>query len=390
MRKRKKSRKKSSAVHNLTPEQEAVVSSLIASFPSTDRQQVISQLSSPLVARAFLEKLTPKDETVIEVVLAVSEAFPQKEVQKAARKLLFKLKTRGYKVPEIKKDLDSGPILKPVMEEKPEALLGSYDSAGTRGVMVAIPRFPKGFDVAMGVISEAQGMLEFFYGAYSKKGMKEFKQALQQSDEMTMVETSLDHAATALEKAYEANKEASNDAVKGYAEFRSLLLDKANLLGHPPIYESVPEGDIDTGLVTETNLERLFSHPLMNSFIISNEKFPDLVDEISKLDDSPIYLTAEQKSERRKEIEHKWLTENITLEERQQLKYRLEEMAYVLWGKEEQELARIALAAAKIIGEEKNIVLDYLFTKTLSLALGEPKDWEKETEEDSESLVINP
>jgi len=78
------------------------------------------------------------------------------------------------------------------------------------------------------------------------------------------------------------------------------------------------------------------------------------------------------------------------LEERQQLKYRLEEMAYVLWGKEEQELARIALAAAKIIGEEKNIVLDYLFTKTLSLALGEPKDWEKETEEDSESLVINP
>jgi len=390
MRKRKKSRKKSSAVHNLTPEQEAVVSSLIASFPSTDRQQVISQLSSPLVARAFLERLTPKDETLIELVLAVSEAFPQKEVQKAARKLLFKLKTRGYKVPQIRKDLDSAPIIKPVMKEKPEALLGSYDSTGTRGVMVAIPRFPKGFDVAMGVISEIQGILEFFHGTYSKKGMKEFKQALLQSDEMTMVETSLAHAATVLEKAYKAAEDAPGEGVSAYAEFRPTLLTKTDLIDTPPIYELISEEDANAALVTQSSLDKLFAHPLMKLFIIHHEKLSDLVDELSKLDDSPIYLTEEQKSERRKEIEQKWLTENINLEEREQLKYRLEEMAYVLWRKEEQELARVALAAAKIIVEEKNIVLDYLFTKTVSLALGEPEDTEKDTEEDSDSLILSP
>ena len=386
---KKKSKKRKQSPLALTPEQEAQLSFLLADYKNASAQEMVAQISSPLLARAFVEKL-PLENGLSELVTRISEAFPQKEVQKSIRKLLFKLKTKGFEVPSLGKEDKSEPIIKPIMQENPRAMLGSYDAAGTRGVMVAIPRFPRGFDVAMGVISEQQGILEFFYGTYSKKGLKEVENTLLQSDDMIMVETSLAHAATALEKAYGSSEETSGEGVRAYAEFRPMLLAKTGLLEIPPIYELVSEEEENTALVTQGNLDKLFAHPLMNLFIINHEKLSELVDEISKLDDSPIYLTEEQRSERRKELEQRWLTENITLEERQQLKYRLEEMAYVLWKKEEQELARIALAAAKIIGEEKNIVLDYLFARTLSLALGEPDDTEKDTEEDSEPLIINP
>lgn len=386
---KKKSKKKKQSTLALTPEQETELSSLLANYKHASAQDTVAQISSPFLARAFVEKL-PLENGLSELITRISETFPQKEVQKSIRKLLFKLKTKGFDVPDLVKGEDSGSIIKPVTQEDPEALIGSYDAAGTRGVMVALPRFPRGFDVGMGIISEKHGILEFFYGAYSKKGFKEVKETLLQSEDMIMVKTSLSHAATTLEKAYRAAEDAPGEGVRAYAEFRSTLLSKTDLIDTPPIYELISEEDANADLVTQSSLDKLFSHPLMKLFIINHEKLSDLVDEISKLDDSPIYLTEEQKSERRKEIEQKWLTENITLEERRLLKYRLEEMAYVLWTKEKQELARIALAAAKIIGEEKNIVLDYLFTRTLLLALGEPEDMEKDTEEDSDSLIISP
>ena len=386
---KKKSKKKKQSTLALTPEQETELSSLLANYKHASAQDIVAQISSPFLARAFVEKL-PLENGLSELITRISETFPQKEVQKSIRKLLFKLKTKGFEVPSLGKKDRSEPIIKPIMQENPRAMLGSYDAAGTRGVMVAIPRFPRGFEVAMGIINEQQGILEFFYGTYSKKGLKELENTLLQSDDMIMVETSLAHAATALEKAYGSSEETSGEGIRAYAEFRSTLLSKTDLIDTPPIYELISEEEVNADLVTQSTLDKLFAHPLMKLFILNHERLSDLVDEISKLDDSPIYLTEEQKSERRKEIEQKWLTENITLEERQQLKYRLEEMAYVLWKKEEQELARIALAAAKIIGEEKNIVLDYLFTRTLSLALGEPEDTEKDTEEDSDSLIISP
>ena len=390
MSKKKKSREKTLSSTALSPEQETKLSSLLADYKDTDPRQIVKEIPSPFIAKVFIEKLPPEGSDLVQLILAVMDTFPQKEVQKAARKLLFKLKTKGIEVPDIKKGDVQTPIIKPIAQENPEALLGSFDPAGTRGVMVALPRFPKGFDVGIGVISERQGILEFFYGTYSKKGFKEMKKALLESDDMIMVKTSLAHAATAIEKAYAVNQDSGTEAARAYAEFRSTLLNKTDLLERSPIYELISETEIDTSLVTQSNLDKLFVHPLMKLLIINHEKLSDLMDEISALDDSPIYLTEEQKSVRREEIQQKWLANNMTFEERQTLRYRLEEMAYILWNKEDQELARIAVVAAKEIVGEKNIVLDYLFTRTLSLALGEPQDTEGDTEEDAGSLIINP
>ena len=373
MSKKKSNKRKKLTIAALTPEQETLLSSLLSNYKHLSVQDIVAQISSPLLAKAFVERL-PLENGLSQLITGISEAFPQKEVRKSIRKLLFKLKTKGFDVPDLFKVESSSPILKPVPQEDPQALIGTYDAAGNRGVMVALPRVPRGFDVGMGIISEERGILEFFYGTYSKKGFKQVKETLLQSENMSMVDTSLAHAATALERAYKASENAPSEGVRAYAEFRSLLLEKTSLLETPPIHELITEEDIDKALVTENNLDKLFAHPLMKLFTINHEKLSDLIREISNIDDSHIYLTDAQKSERKRELQEKWLAENITLKQRQQLKYRLEEMAYLLWKKEQQELAHLALAAAKIIQEEKNIVLDYLFTRTLSFALGESED----------------
>ncbi len=387
-KKKKKSRKKHPPLV-LTPEQENKLASLLSKYKDSDPNILVEEISSPQFAAAFLEKL-PVENNLSQLLVAVFEKFPQKEVRKALRKLLFKLKTKGFEVPPLEKEDRSEPIIKPVMQESPRAMLGSYDAAGTRGVMVAIPRFPRGFDVAMGVISEQQGILEFFHGAYSKRGLKEVENTLLQSDDMTMVETSLAHAATALEKAYASGEEAAGQGARAYAEFRPALLSKTDLLELPPIYEFVPQAQIDTQTLTHDSLDELFAHPLMKFFIINSEKLSDLVEEISKLQDSPIYLTEEQKLERRRELEQKWIQENLGAQERGAIKYRLEEMAYILWRKEERKLAWIAVTAASIIEEENNIALDYLFSRTLSLALGELQGTDQDAEENPDSLIISP
>ena len=385
----KKKRSKKNAALSLTPEQEKELAALLHSYKNADAREFAKRISSPQLARAFIENLSPEP-GLSQLIVAISEAFADKQVQKAIRKLLFKLKTRGLETPQISKADEATPIIRPVAQESPEAFLGSYDAAGTRGVMVALPRFPRGFDVAMGVISEEHGILEFFYGAYSKKGLREVRETLLQSEDMVMVKTTLSHAATALEKAYSANEDATAQGPRAYAEFRPTLLAKTELLETSPIHDHITESEIDAITITRDTLERLFGHHLMKFFVINHEKLPDLLDEISKLDDSPIYLTEEQKAQRQKEIEKRWLTENITHERREILKYRLEEMAYVLWNKEEQELAKIATAAAQMIPKENSNVLDYLFSRTLSLALGEPEDTDKDTEKSPDSLIISP
>ncbi len=389
MSRKKKSKKKAQFSPSLTPEQENKIISLLATYKEADPKSIVEEISSPLLATAFLAKL-PVEDNLSQLLVAISKKFPQKEVRKALRKLLFKLKTKGFDVPVLREGDKSEPVIKPVMQESPRAMLGSYDAAGTRGVMVAIPRFPKGFDVAMGVISERQGIFEFFYGAYSKKGLKEVENTLLQSDDMIMVETSLAHAATALEKAYASSEEATREGPRAYVEFRPTLLAKTDLLEASPIYDLIPESEIDTQGLTRETLDKLFGHPLMELFIINHEKLKELVDEISKLDDSPIYLTDEQKLERRRELEQKWLEENMTPQERQAVQYRLEEMAYILWRKEEQDLARIAVAAAKLMDDDQGMVLDYLFERTLSLVLGEERQGEEENEKEPDSLIIKP
>ena len=100
----------------------------------------------------------------------------------------------------------------------------------------------KGVDVGVGLVSDEQGILQFFFGNFSKKRAREIEDSMK-AETGLLVETSLSHAATILEDAYGLHGKEPSQAAAEYLELGENLLARggsvaarvvfvAELIGH--------------------------------------------------------------------------------------------------------------------------------------------------------------
>ncbi|NIR15222.1 MAG: hypothetical protein GWN86_15315, partial [Desulfobacterales bacterium] len=177
MAKRKKPKKKKPHPSSLLPqEQQTQLTALLENFKNLTHANVNEQIASPELAQVFVEGLPAKDPEVIPVLLAVREAFPQKNVQKAIKKTIFKLKQKGITHPDLEPEKGPPVLARSSEVTDPAAFLGPIDGSGSRGVLLMLPQIPTGVDVGMGAISDELGFIQFFVGRYSKKQLKEIKE----------------------------------------------------------------------------------------------------------------------------------------------------------------------------------------------------------------------
>ncbi|MFC1823633.1 hypothetical protein ACFL9T_13060 [Thermodesulfobacteriota bacterium] len=392
---KKRNLKKKKAKHSatLSSEEEVLLASLLSNSVEINPGNIQEKVPSPRLAQALLEKLPPNTPEIVPLIQAVSGAFREKKVQKAVARAVFRLKKKGISVPIQKAD-DSQPVFHSARQEasEPYAFLGPIDGMGNRAVFLAMPQIPKDVDLGMGIINDEQGILNFIHGRYSKKRLKEVQEHFFSQVEH-MVETSLPHVATVLERAFENNQDSVDEASRDYLSLRPWILENVTMLDRAVIYDSLPIDTVENEILTESMIEKLLDQEFMLSWIIEPEQAEGLMEGIAKIEESPLHLTEEQKANRVNEIKESTLIELFPEQKRSILKTRLEEMAYLFYKQDAQDYALLSLASALSLEQKDspihvNAFLKAMIERSISYYEEAGKQWEGSTEKEEESSKI--
>ena len=349
---KKKKQKKQAAYPALSQDEQRLLDRLLEDLETIDPAALAERIPGPPVAEALLENLPLQEAKAPEILSELRKAFPQKSVQKAVRKAVFRLKQRGITLPD--GEPDQAPTFA-VAKEEPSVYIGPIDGSGNRPLLIVLPRGASGVDLAMGAVNDEQGIIEFIYGRYSKKRMKEVRD-LFFSKVPHMVETTLSHAVTVLEDAYRKEEGKPGPATGEYLRLRPWLLENVEPLDRPVVSDFIPMESVTADILTPTQLERLLQHELMISWVLDPEKLRPLSEEIVRAQESPIFISEGQRREHLNKIREDSLVKLFGEKDRMLFRTRLEEMAFVFFKIGEETLARLCLAAALSLEEKTSLL----------------------------------
>jgi len=336
----------------LSPEEQRLLSRILEDLETLAPAELVGRIPNASLAERLVESLPPQAPGTPELVAEIDKAFPHKALQKAVKKKRFQLKQKGISLAEPK------PLQGPAFSlstEEPEAYIGPIDAAGNRPILIVIPHPLSGVDLAMGVISAEKGILEFLFGRYSRKKMKELKEVFF-AKVPHMVETSLSHVRTVLEDAYNLEKGNPGESAREYLGLRPWLIKNAELLDRPAVSEFIALDSITPGMLTQTEVQRLLSHELMLSWAVDPERLVILMDEITRAEESPIFISEAQRREHILLIKEEGVTKIFDDKERRILRDRLQETAYVFFKIGDEPLARLCLTASLRIDQKDSLL----------------------------------
>ncbi len=377
MAQKKKAKRKKETVDS--PSEVAFVNALIKEVENLTPSEIISRISSPNIARIFIERLPLESKAFLSLLVALDSYFKEKSVKKAIKRALFRLDKAGVEIREFyeqSQEIKGPVVLNTAYREDPFAYLGPIGMKGYRSFLVVMPRGADGQDIGIGIISDEEGIHQFVSGKFSKKRIKEMKEGLSK-EAGPLIETSLSHAASVLEQAYSCQPEFKSDAASNYLDFRPRLLEKTSPIERPIIYDFMTENSPDR-LLTYSQVKKLFDHSLMESWLIDPEELRPFIEEIVNLEESPIVLSRAQKSDQAAKIKEKGLLSLFPLSRQGLLKNRLEEMAYYFLRTSQEEYAGLSFAASLSLGEEgpvqKSQVIEFLFDRSIAFYMNSVRE----------------
>jgi len=288
-----KKTKKGSGASLLTPEEQRSLDALLGDLSQLDPSRLADQTPGPHFAEALVEKLPTGDPETPRILLGLRTLFHEKSLQKAIKKAAFRLRQKGIVLPEQQDPTVPVPKTGKAAESDILAYVGPIDGTGSRPVFVSVPQMPAGVDVAVGVVNDEEGIIEFAFTRHSKKRMKEIKEIFF-SKLPHMVETTLSHAAAVLERAYQAKGPGLNESARAYLHFRPWLLQHSARIERPVVYDFLPPDTISSDLLTESQIKRLFAHELMASWMTDLKSLRSLIAEIRKAEESRLFISKDR------------------------------------------------------------------------------------------------
>jgi hypothetical protein len=120
----------------------------------------------------ILEKIKEiRTEIIGQFLAQVYNLEHEKQVQKAIKKLLFRLKTSGVKVEELRVEGES--VLKKIEEKREHrGLMSNYDGDGTRMAMIALEAKRNTYVLVHGLIHFSKGLVELANAPVDGEGLK--------------------------------------------------------------------------------------------------------------------------------------------------------------------------------------------------------------------------
>jgi len=400
-------KKKKEVIKKLSTEEKKFLEELKKAISESGlKKELLERIDSPLVWTAFLEELPSylKSEPVTSSELEdflnnVKDRFSHnKYVNKALKRLIFKLKNKGIDINLDLEDKQEEPIIHSLETKKLVYMAPSIGDV-TKVVLFALQTPPR-FECNVILFNEEFQVSEFFLlDNLSKKDINSIKQTI---DNKFLISTKLVEISPpylrALLEDVDKNKLYDFIEDESFSNFKNTLQKLKKIvppLERHPIYDLAQEHEIPAQ-ITSSELETLFSNGIVLywSFIDKMDEIEELNRELEKK--SPIFLSKFQLYDIERDLKNKYKEKII---EPEKLIKKFEDLGYYFYKTDKKELFEICLKMIACLKKKEKVydlVCDYMIDEALDFVEMIHDMFEEELEKErkiilkKENLIITP
>jgi hypothetical protein len=292
-----------------------------------------------------------RSEAAGRALATVAARAPGKELRKAARRGLHRLRAVGIavEVPEpVEEPVGAAPGRQPRLTD---AFASAPDGIGSRALWLAVEPPGGGLDVFWMVLNDVVGMKDCTFRETTRRRFNELLRDWGERSEMSAVELPGDYALALVSEALKLNAESGFTVPTDFQIHRRLLGELP-----PPPEDALIHRDISRGqaLLLPNLLEEsaeLLEEEEMKGWFFGYDESIERARELQRIRESRIVLTAEPREQREGRVIDTAIAELFSPPQRRAIRRRLEEIAYVFWKTGRERSARRAVAAAFALGD---------------------------------------
>jgi hypothetical protein len=366
------------AVEQITPEQlHAAQEWLEEALREEPTRPVLPQLTEhtipvplPAVVEALSTIATPAAAALLTQIAAKTDA---KDVQKAARRALYRLKTMGVDTDSLlprepRKSALEVPKLPVVV-----ALASQIDFDGNRALYLARRRPFSGLVLVSLIINDQRGVLDCNAFPVTKKELSRIVRDIQADDRLTHVELPAAYTQQLVEEGYQRNLSTGTPVPQDFQGLRDLIGMPDATWERGPIYQVIDPEEVRGQPTWLASSGQLLEVKEFQGWHLPPEALQKYREEVKRTAESPIIVSQATQQERVEAVQKRTLREIFPPDLCARYRSRLEEMAYLLWQTKRVEEAKRAFASALALqGEEidaaEHPLLRALFTRSLEMA----------------------
>jgi hypothetical protein len=328
----------------------------------------------PVSLSAVVETLstmaTPEAATLLMQIAAKTKA---KEVQKAARRALYRLKTMGVdtdsmRVGEPRKSVLEVPKLPIVI-----ALASQIDFAGNRVLYLARRRPFSGLVFVSLIINDQRGVLDCNAFPVTKKELSRIVADIQADDRLTHAELPPTYAQQLVEESYRRNLSTGTPVPQDFQGLHDLIGMPDAPWEQGPIYQLINSAEMRGQPAWLSLAGQLLDVKEFQGWHVPPESVQKYREEVRRTTESPIIVSPALQQERLEGVQKRVLREMFDPDTCARYRSRLEEMAYLLWQTKRLDEAKRAFASALALQGEgvdpaEHPFLRALFTRSVEMA----------------------
>jgi len=321
-----------------------------------------------------------KDGKTVEILLKIYGRNPDKRISKAVRRVLYKLKSQGFSVPDTWEML----LIQEGKELKESAYASPINGLGKRTLWLTSPRPGERIDVRQIEIEDTKGITAYNHLGISKQGFEELLE-----EKFSAVQIDPVHLRYLVEEAYKKNVESRIPPPKTYLAERDFWQKLDVSMVKPLIYEELNEEEIrkDRGILRDS--VDLFNNDDMPKWHLEEEKAKEYARRLKEVNESRLTINEAQKQEQILRALEEATDDYFSQKRREVMKRRLEETALIFFKTGKNEEAKQCLAAALAFGDPSISPRDNPFAMEM-MKIGIGSAYEKIEEEESSSLIVLP
>jgi hypothetical protein len=292
----------------------------------------------------------------------LAEGASSGAARKAARRALHKLESRGVKTHLARSDPPRIP--EESAEEAHQVLASPIDGAGNRGIWFAFRRGPD-VDFVSLLLNDEEGVKDAFARDMSVSRFDREARRVLGDAEFPWIEMPVDYARHLVERAHRLNATSKASLPLEFLAWRDRVSRPRAEYEKPIIYSVVNAAEVRWDPRHLDNSAKLYELDLFKGWILDRSDVAEFVKEGLTAERTGLVLAGSAGEARSEMIEDRAVQALFDARRRGLYKFRLEEMAYLLWKLGRLEAARSALAAALALEPPDRALTNHPFLREL-------------------------
>lgn len=345
--------------------------------------ELMAQHDNPKIAEAGILNMGKIQSFKAAQFLAdLNAEHPDKNLRKAARKSLYKLKSAGIDV-----EMTHKPLLGEIKHQRYKSLMSPIDGTGTQLIMLTQEMLAGDLHLLQVVVSDEQGIIECSARrGLTKKMFARLPETFARqigAENVMFVEPDYNYAMTLLQEAEDITEFVPEE----YTEQKEFFELAGSEPVQNPIFQLLDAENLKQQPYFLRTSSELFQQDIFLSWHLPVNELADYAQELVDQEDSVLELSPQFQQQRKEEMYLKIIEDLVTEDYLKRLSRRLQIMAYIFMLKENEDIAKKALTAALTLTETpQERVKDHAFFRQLLLISLEATQYVLEEGYDPEEL----